>query len=606
MVALFPEENPEQDRSSVRPLSAPLRLYILLLFMVFLADFLQELLLPISIFPKMDKLTYKVFDSFMTTLMIAPILWWLVAQPLRRAALSEKARATAIHEQVLDAIITINDRGVIESFNPEAEKLFGFASGEISGRDAARLFQEDRQCLNELLQGATDDSDGSMPHYYHEVLGRRKDDSFFIMDVSISKVILEGRQEFLLIMRDISSRKEDEEALRDSETRFRQIFEQSEDAIFFFKPGTCSIIDVNATAEKLYGFTKAELKEGGLERLCTPENISRMSSFVRGIRRGETAEIDKIISRRKDGTTIIVSLRGKVMTLQNVDIIYCTFREITERIRMEEEARSIQAKLIEANKMTSLGLLLSGVAHEINNPNTFILANSQLLTMAWNDALKILREYHRENGEFYIGGVAFTAMDAHLPQLLAGINDGAHRINEIINNLKSFARQDRVAMERWVDINKVTSSAVSLLHYELVKHTENFHLDLADDIPPVKGNSQQLSQVIINLLMNACQALTAKHQGIWLTTGYDALSGMVTVAVRDEGCGMSKEQGNRIMVPFFTTKLDRGGTGLGLSICKSIVNDHNGSLEFTSEPGKGTEFILIIPADKPAGKEQSL
>ena len=963
----------------------PLRLYNLLLFTIFLADLLQELLLPI-IFPEIDRYSYKFVDAFLTTLMIAPILWWLVAQPLKQAAQSEKARAAAIHEQVLDAIVSINATGLIETVNPAAENMFGYSSDELYGKAAALLFHGDRHCLDELLNGATDDCDDSTtPHFYQEVLGQRKDDSSFVMDVSISKVILAGRQEFLLIMRDISTRtrmerelresevrfrslsesapvgvfhtdragfclytnrrwqnitgltqeeslgrgwlvtvhpddrdevcaewdkaieakaefsrefrflptggeerwvmahaapifsqegrtigyvgtneditarkrgeqelqsslsllgttleatadgilavdltgkvrtynqkfldmwrlspgdlestshftlakvadqledpdeylhrlmeifgspevtvldslrfrdgrvferytqpqiiegtvvgrawsyrditarskaedllreseerfnmavngasdfiwdwnmstgflyysprlrellgyaedevgqsfsvfesllnpddhdrvmetlqghleartpfdteyrlqskagrylwfrsrgqavwddsgqavrmagsisditarKETEDALRDSETRFRQIFEQSEDAIIFFKPGTCTIIDVNATAEKLYGFTKAELKERGLECLCMPENCSRMKSFVRTIRHGEPAEIDKMVNHRKDGTPLIVSLRGKVMSIQHVDVIYCTFREITERIRMEEEARSIQAKLIEANKMTSLGLLLSGVAHEINNPNTFILANSQLLSMAWNDALTILREYHRENGEFFIGGVPFSTMENHFPQLLAGINDGARRISDIINNLKTFTRQDRVAMERNVNLNKVVHSAVSLLHYEFVKHTEHFHLDLADGIPPVVGNRQQLSQVVINLLMNACQALTSKHQGIWLTTSYDKSSGTVTITVRDEGCGISKEQGLRIMDPFFTTKLDKGGTGLGLSICKSIVKDHNGSLEFTSEPGKGTVFTLNLPTEQKSNKEQS-
>ncbi|MCM2356641.1 MAG: PAS domain S-box protein [Geobacteraceae bacterium] len=404
---------------------------------------------------------------------------------------------------------------------------------------------------------------------------------------------------------DITKRKEADEALRESEERFRQLFEQSEDAIIFFKPGSCYIIDANATTEQLYGYSKAELKEAGLERLTSPEDFARVSSAVSGIRRGEMSYLDRIVNLRKDGAEIIVSMRGKIVTIRGVDLVYCTFRNVTERIRLEEEARNIQARLIQANKMTSLGLLVSGVAHEINNPNNFIMANSQLLARAWDDALKILREYYRENGDFLIGGIPFSEMAEQSPQLFAGIVDGARRINEIVNNLKSFARRDRVMTGLDVDVNQVVTAAVSILHHQLVRHTENFHLDLAENIPRVKGSSQQLEQVVINLLMNACQALPAKQCGIWVATGFDAAADRVTIAVRDEGGGMSRELGDRIMEPFFTTRLDSGGTGLGLSISHSIVKEHNGSLEFESEPGKGTTFIVKIPAGEAAVKEPS-
>ena len=406
-------------------------------------------------------------------------------------------------------------------------------------------------------------------------------------------------------LQDITERKRAEVALRESEVRFRQIFEQSEDAIIFFKPGTCTIIDVNLTAETLYGYSKAELRGRGLELLIRPEDMVRMSRIISSVSREGMTQLENIINVRKDGTELIASMRGKVMVLQGTEIIYCTFRDVTDRVRMEEEARSIQAKLIQTNKMTSLGLLVSGVAHEINNPNNFIMANAELLNRSWDDALKILREYYRENGEFFIGGIAFSELEAHSPRLFEGISDGARRINEIVNNLKKFARDDQVVTERDVDINRVATSAVSILHYELNTFTDNFQLDLAPDIPLVKGSSQQLGQVIINLLMNACQALPAKRYGIRLATGFDPAANQVTITVRDEGLGMSREDRNRILEPFFTTKLDSGGTGLGLSICHSILREHNALLEFESEPGKGTTFIVKIPAGNPAAEERS-
>jgi signal transduction histidine kinase len=255
--------------------------------------------------------------------------------------------------------------------------------------------------------------------------------------------------------------------------------------------------------------------------------------------------------------------------------------------------------------MTSLGLLVAGVAHEINNPNNFIMANSQLLERVWQDALKVLREYYREHGDFQIGGISFSEMNEDSSRLFAGILDGSRRINEIVNNLKGFARKDRHSTEHGVEVNRVVTAAITILHHQLMKHTDNLHHDLTAEIPPVNGSSQQLEQVVINLLMNACEALPHRQSGIWVTTGYDPGDGQVTIIIRDEGFGMPGQVSSRMMEPFFTTRLDRGGTGLGLFISQSIVKEHDGTLEFTSEPGKGTTFIVKIPAGKPAGQEHS-
>jgi signal transduction histidine kinase len=233
------------------------------------------------------------------------------------------------------------------------------------------------------------------------------------------------------------------------------------------------------------------------------------------------------------------------------------------------------------------------------------MANSRLLSMAWDDALKVLREYRQDHGDFSIGGIPFSEMEQHAPQLFEGITDGARRINEIINNLKRFTRQERTAEEMDIDINQVVTSAVSVLHHQLVRHTEKFHLELDEEIPRVRGNRQQLGQVVLNLLMNACQALPDKQCGVWVMTDFDAATNFVTITVRDEGVGIAADVSSLIIEPFFTTKLDSGGTGLGLSISDSIVKEHNGVLEFESEPGKGTTFAVRIPAADTIAKEQA-
>ncbi len=261
-------------------------------------------------------------------------------------------------------------------------------------------------------------------------------------------------------------------------------------------------------------------------------------------------------------------------------------------MRLEEEIKSAQVKLIQANKMASLGVLVSGVAHEINNPNNLIMFNGQMISGAWSDAMVILRKYFEENGDFYLGGLPFSEMENAFPALLSGIIDGSRRIKSIIDNLKDFARQD-TAPKAPVDLNAVILSAVSLIGNYIRKKTEDFHYYPGESLPPVEGNAQQIEQVIINLITNSLQALTDRRRGIRISTRFD--NEYVIIELKDEGCGMTEDVLKRLGEPFFTTKLDSGGTGLGLSISYSIVREHGGILEFESAPGIGTTAVLKLP-----------
>jgi len=571
-------------------LNAPVMLYVLFLYMIFLAELTQEVILPHE-----PGAYSKLQDSIVTTLFIAPFFWLLVGRPLSKAVQSERARGLAIRDQVVDAIISLNDDGQITSMNPAAQVIFGFKSSELTGQPVEVLFAENQSSVQNLITTVSNDLSKNEEMIFREIVCRCRNKSTLIMDISVSSVLYLGRREWLLILRDISERQEAEQALRESDARFRQIFEQSDDPIIFFKPETCDILDINTICTELFGYRKSELLSGDIAQLFSNEDFTRVSNAIREIGRGIPARIDNFIGFQKDGTEIALSVRGKLMTLNNINVVSCTFRDITNRIRLEKEAKDFQARLIQTNKMTSLGLLVSGVAHEINNPNNFIMANSRLLASTWEDNLKILRQYYHEHGDFFLGGMSFAELDQHTPQLFSGIMDGSRRINEIVNNLKRFYRQEQTDDEHFVDLNQVANSAISLLHHELVNYTEHFQLDLSDKIPTIRGNGQQLGQVMINLLMNACQSLPNKAHSIWLTTELDTEHSVVVITVKDEGQGMTLKDSRRIMDPFFTTKLDSGGSGLGLSISRSIINGHNGTLEFDSELGKGSTFVVKLP-----------
>lgn len=262
---------------------------------------------------------------------------------------------------------------------------------------------------------------------------------------------------------------------------------------------------------------------------------------------------------------------------------------------MEREAREIQEKLVHANKMTALGTLVSGVAHEINNPNNTIMFNTPMLVDAWNDAVRILEEYQARHGDFSLAGLPFSEMQTAVPRLFAGIAESSRRIEGIVKNLKDFARQEPSAGFSKVDLNEAVRVSAMIVNNQIRRHTNQFRMDLAENLPEVKGRAQKLEQVVINLILNALQALDDPGALVRVSTGVDDQTGLVVLRVKDEGRGIEPGDMERITDPFFTTRHASGGMGLGLSITYAIVREHAGTLSFDSEPGKGTTVTVTLP-----------
>jgi len=269
--------------------------------------------------------------------------------------------------------------------------------------------------------------------------------------------------------------------------------------------------------------------------------------------------------------------------------------EVAERKRALDELKLNQDKLIQADKMASLGILVAGVAHEINNPNGLILLNMPILREVYQDAEDVLEDRYQEQGDFTLGGLPYSRMRNEVPCMLEEMQEGANRIKRIVEELKDFARQDTSAASGPVDFNVVVQAAVRLVDSSIRSATSRFETSYSPELPEIHGNAQRIEQVVVNLILNACQSLPDMERRISLATFHDQETAVVMLRLSDEGVGIAPEHIPHLTDPFFTTKRESGGTGLGLSVSATIVKEHGGSLEFDSDPGSGTTVTLTLP-----------
>lgn len=271
-------------------------------------------------------------------------------------------------------------------------------------------------------------------------------------------------------------------------------------------------------------------------------------------------------------------------------------RSLTKQVARRTRKLALQQQqLIQADKMTSLGILVSGVAHEINNPTSLLLLNLPVLKETFDDLEEILEEYYHTQGDFYLAGLRYSRMREEMPLMLDDMLEGTHHIRRIVNDLRDFARQEPLDLFEIVDFNQIVMMAIRLTDNTIRSSTQEFSVSYCDDLPRIQGNAQRLQQVVINLIVNACQALESIKQGIRIKTYYDTDRRTICLLVKDNGKGIEEQHLSRLSDPFFTTKREQGGTGLGLSISSSIVKEHGGYLEFVSIAGQGTSVTLYLP-----------
>ncbi|MEH1787364.1 MAG: GAF domain-containing protein [Nostoc sp.] len=297
--------------------------------------------------------------------------------------------------------------------------------------------------------------------------------------------------------------------------------------------------------------------------------------------------------------------------LQQAELLEQTQRQKEEITQTLKELQHTQSQLIQSEKMAGLGQLVAGVAHEINNPISFIYGNITYVTEHAENLLKLLhlyqKQYPKTTGEIQkqVAALDLDFISDDFPKILTSMKIGADRISQLVLSLRSFSRLDETGMKA-VDIHEGIDSTLLILQHRLQPETNSFAIEVVKqygELPPVVCYAAQMNQVFMNILSNAIDALENSatsgkiidNPKIWIRTEVIE-ENTILIWIADNGCGIPETMRSRIFEPFFTTKQPGHGTGLGLSISyQIIVEKHGGNIKCVSEAGKGCEFWIEIP-----------
>lgn len=528
-------------------------------------------------------------------------------EALQKKAREEEDRYRTLFESAADAIL-LSEEGRVLACNPEALRIFRCERDYLIGNPAGHFSpptQPDGKDSRSMIAASRDAAMAGAPQRL-EWQFRRADGTLFEAETTLNAIEHGGKRRLLVVIRDISARRRMERALIESEVRFRQMAENIAEVFFLLDCDSGTFLYVSPIAKDMLGLPLPKLS---VEPALFFDRISGEDRERVGIARPTDLCLrpmnEEIRFTRPDGNVRWLRLRSFLVPGEGG----ATYRvagvitDISEYKSAQEEARQNQQRLIQSDKMNSLGLMVSGVAHEINNPNNLIMLNADVMDTFWKHMRPVLREHVEAHPDWKLAGIPYGTAEGKYETLLAGVMGGSKRIKRIVESLKDFARIDRGDVSEAVDLDQVVEASVGIVENIIRKSTDHFSLERGGGLPRVQGNFQKLEQVVINLITNACQALDSRSKSIRIATWHDAEAGWVGVRVEDEGKGIPPENLGKVTDPFFTTKRDMGGTGLGLSVSYGIIREHRGRMEISSDLARGTRVEIRIPA-LPGGKDR--
>jgi len=499
---------------------------------------------------------------------------WQLIESSERKRMEEALRESEVKlrlmfESVTDGITVTDLDGFITALNERALGMHGFRSkDEVLGKHAWEFIAR-RDHYKAAAHTRRTLEQGRPTVVEYTLL--KADGSEFPGEISTS--LLKDAQGnlvgFIGIIRDITERKLAEEALKDSEERYKSLVTNVKLGVFRSTPGrTGRFLEVNPAMEEITGYSREELLKINVSDLYAyPEEREAILEEVASARGKATKELR---FRKKDGTEIVISDTKVAVRDDTGKILYFDgiIEDITERKLAEGREKELQQQLYLSSRLAAIGELAAGVAHEINNPLTGILGFSQ----------RLLRK---------------SAEETQVRDLEIICNE-AQRAAKVVENLLTFARRQK-PRKQYADINDILQKALELRAYQLKTSNIEVALDLAPSLPKTMVDFHQIQEVFLNIILNAEQAISETNRGGKLSIKTQPVRDYIKISFADDGPGIPAEQLDKLFNPFFATGRERGGTGLGLSICHGMVAEHGGKIYAKSKPGKGATFFVELP-----------
>ena len=480
---------------------------------------------------------------------------------------------STVLEHLPTGLLLVNKSYEVEYANPAASQLMGFQAGEMDGKPLDLLMGAHFLKLIPQDQDDPGRSDGLIMHghSHYELHIKMPGGGERVVETVIADVFKEQSEHFLIYLTEITPRKKLAAELRQHSAFFQNLIDSSVDGIIAADMKG-KLIVFNQGAQKMLGYTGEEALNSLHVTQLYPEGLAReLMDHMRSEEYGGKGKLfrHKLTAVTKSGRMIPMSLSGGIVYDRGKETAsFGIFTDLREIQKIEQDLEQTHKMLLQSEKMAGLGRLAAGVAHEINNPMSGIMLYSNLILEQLEEGDPIIED-------------------------LKVINNEAQRCKQIVADLLEFSHQTTYEGSG-VDLNEQLHKALVLIVKQPLFHNIEIMLDLEEGLSRIWGNPIRLNQVLMNIIMNAAQAMEGKGT-LTLTSRHRAYRDMVEVCIGDDGPGIDEKTLTQIFDPFFTTKVQGEGTGLGLSVSYAIVKEHKGTIRVESRVGEGATFYLRFP-----------
>jgi PAS domain S-box-containing protein len=495
---------------------------------------------------------------------------------------SEERYRSVFHNNHANMLLTDPETLDIVDANPAACSFYGYSCEELT---AKKLTDINILPPNILFQRFALALSKRQNHFFssHRLSSGHLRD----VEVFVGTVRIKDRPLLLSVIHDITARRLAEQHVAEISELNRKIFDVSPLGIITYDAsGQC--VMVNEAAARIVGASREAVLQQNFNHLDSWKESGLLTAAREVIQTHQPRENLELHIETTFGRDVTLNCSLIPFSSANKPHLLLVGQDISRQKQADEALRQSQ-------KLAAIGLLVAGVAHEINNPNGFIIFNLPILRDYLQELMPIVDEYMGNHPERNLFGRPYEDFRKDLYKLLENIEHGAHRINATVSGLKDLSRKRAKLEPRQVALKPVIEHAVTICREEIGKTVRSFDWVIPENLPPIRTDPEALEQILVNLLINAAHASDKKDS--WIKLCVIADSGKpdrCIIAIDDNGCGMDEKTLKRIFDPFFTRKPSSRGTGLGLYISQSLVEGLGGRIEVASKPGQGSTFKIIL------------